>query len=55
MRELTSRYGGWSRSGMLKCNELYSKVKEDRLVRDSGAFSQDYKEHWIEKSKLRQK
>jgi hypothetical protein len=53
MRESTSRHGGWSRSGMLKYNELYSKVKEDRL-RDNGAFSQDYyNEHRIEKSKLR--
>jgi hypothetical protein len=25
-RELTSINGGWSRSRMLKCNELYSKV-----------------------------
>jgi hypothetical protein len=30
MRELTSINGGWSRSGMLKYNELYSKVKEVR-------------------------
>jgi hypothetical protein len=44
MRELTSRNGGWSRTGMLKYNELYSKVKEDRQ-RGNGVFSQDYKEH----------
>jgi hypothetical protein len=40
---------------MLKYNELYAKVKEDSRLRDRGAFSHDYKEHWLEKSKQRQK
>jgi hypothetical protein len=54
-RELTSSNRGRSRSGMLKYNAgLYSKVKEDRL-RDNGVFGEDYKEHWIEKGKMRQK
>jgi hypothetical protein len=39
---------------MLKYNGLYSKVKEDRL-RDNGVFGQAFKEHWIKKSKMRQK
>jgi hypothetical protein len=54
MRELTSRNRGWSRAGMLKYNDLYNRVKEDR-VRSNGVFGKDYKEHWIEKSKTRQK
>jgi hypothetical protein len=30
--DLTSRHGGWSKSGMLKYNELYLKVKEEQVA-----------------------
>jgi hypothetical protein len=45
--DLTSRNGGWSRLGILKYNELYKKVKEDRVV-DNGAFDSEYMMHWVE-------
>jgi hypothetical protein len=40
--DLTSRNGGWSRSGMLKYNELYLKVKDEQVA-DKGKFDTDYK------------
>jgi hypothetical protein len=51
---MTTRNGGWSRTGMLKYNELYEAVKESRNE-DKGAFSKEYKEHWIDKSTRRRK
>ena len=51
---VTMRNGGWSRTGMLKFNELYEAVKESRQE-DKGAFSKEYKEHMIDKSTRRRK
>jgi hypothetical protein len=48
--DLTSRNGGWSRMGMLKYNELYKQIKEDRVV-DNGAFDSECIMHWVEKKK----
>ena len=42
--ELRSRNGGWSTEGMLKYNELYRKVAEDR-TRDKGKFEKAYMAH----------
>jgi hypothetical protein len=52
--DLTSRNGGWSRMGMLKYNELYKKVKEDRVA-DNGAFDSEYMMHWLEKNRSKRK
>jgi hypothetical protein len=52
--DLTSRNGGWSRMGMLKYNELYKKVKEDRVV-DNDAFDSEYIMHWVEKTRGKRK
>ena len=51
---VTTRNGGWSRTGMLKFNELYTLVKKSR-EEDRGAFCKEYKEHWLDKSKRRRK
>ena len=41
--------------GMLKYNELYKKVKEDRVV-DNGAFDSEYSMmHWVEKTRSKRK
>jgi hypothetical protein len=42
--DLTSRNGGWTREGMDLFNELYRKVRADRL-NDNGAFAKVYREH----------
>jgi hypothetical protein len=42
--DLTSRNGGWTREGMNLFNELYRKVRADRL-NDNGAFAKVYREH----------
>jgi hypothetical protein len=52
--DLTSINGGWSRMGMLKYNELYKKLKEDRVA-DNGAFDREYLAHYVEKSKNKRK
>jgi hypothetical protein len=52
--DLTSRNGGWSRMDTLKYNELYKKLKEDRLV-DNGAFDSEYMMHWVEKTRGKRK
>jgi hypothetical protein len=52
--DLTSRNGGWSRMGMLKYDELYEKVKDDRVV-DNGAFDSEYMMHWVEKTRSKRK
>ena len=52
--DLTSRNGGWSRMGMLKYNELYKNVKEDRVA-DDGAFDSEYMMHWVEKTRSKRK
>jgi tetrahydromethanopterin S-methyltransferase subunit A len=36
--------------GMLKYNELYKKVKEDRVA-DNGAFDSECMMHWVEKTR----
>ena len=51
---VTTRNGGWSRTGMLKFNELYEAVKESRKE-DKGAFSNEYKAHWLDKSTRKRK
>jgi hypothetical protein len=38
--DLASRIEGWSRLGMLKYNEMYKKVKEDRVA-ENGAFDSE--------------
>jgi hypothetical protein len=52
--DLTSRNGGWSRTGMLKYNDLYKQVKKDRLE-DNGAYDREYIAHYMEKSKNKRK
>jgi hypothetical protein len=52
--DLTSRNGGCSRMDMLKYNELYKKVKEDRAA-DNGDFDREYIAHYMEKSKNKRK
>jgi hypothetical protein len=42
--DMTSRNGGWTRDGMDLFNELYRKVRADRL-NDNGAFAKVYREH----------
>jgi hypothetical protein len=39
---------------MLKYNELYKKVKEDRVV-DNDAFDSEYIMHWVEKTRGKRK
>ncbi len=51
---VTTRNGGWSQKGMLKFNELYKLVTENR-VEDRGAFGKEYKEYWLDKSTRRRK
>ena len=53
-RDLTSRNGGWSRAGMLKFNEMYKMVQENR-DRDKGGFSTEYMEHCLEKKNRKRK
>ncbi len=48
--EMTSRNGGWSRLGMLKYNDLYRKVKEDRVA-NGCAYDSEYMIHCVEKNK----
>ena len=52
--ELTSRNGGWSKSGMQKFNQLYKKVREEREKDDSN-FEKEYMEHWNGMRKGRRK
>ncbi len=52
--EMTSRNGGWSRLGMLKYNDLYKKVKENRVA-DGGAYDRKYTIHCVEKNKNKRK
>ena len=52
--DLTSRNGGWSREGMLIFNEMYQMVQINRN-NDKGAFSDLYKEHWLEKTTRKRK
>ena len=40
--------------GMLKYNELYKKVKEDRVT-DNGAFDSEKMMHWVEKTRSKRK
>jgi hypothetical protein len=53
-RELTSRNGGWSRAGMVKFNEIYKLVRENRIL-DNGNFSMEYREHWLQKTNRKRK
>jgi hypothetical protein len=50
----TSRNGGWSRTGMLKYNDLYKQVKNDR-VEDNGVYDRECIAHYVEKSKNKRK
>jgi hypothetical protein len=52
--DLTSRNGGWSRTGMLKYNDLYKQVKKYRLE-DNGAYDREYIAHYVEKIKNKRK
>jgi hypothetical protein len=51
---LSSRNGGWSRKGMERFNELYRRVREDRMA-DEGAFERVYRRHREVKSRTRKK
>jgi hypothetical protein len=52
--DLTSRNGGWSRTGMLKYNDLYKQVKKDRLE-DNGAYDREYIARYVDKTKNKRK
>jgi len=45
---MTSRNGGWSVEGMMKYNELYRRVSNDR-TKDGGSFSAAYRMYRDEK------
>ena len=45
---LTSRNGGWSVEGMMKYNDLYRRVTDDRTI-DAGSFSTVYRLYREEK------
>jgi hypothetical protein len=44
---LTSRKGGWSRTGMLKYNDLFKQVRKDQME-DNGADDRNYIAHCVE-------
>jgi hypothetical protein len=53
--DLTSRNWGWSRTGMLKYNDLYKQVKMTDRKTTVPMYDREYIAHYVEKSKNKRK